>query len=266
MFEIFNQGQVINGSIWDTPTTTQENPMGMRVRIGERVLRYIKVTTAMTAWSAGALGSLLSIAKDEADQLAIAALAFGADTSTAPATEEGGTAGDMQVRVYGITAAVHQFTGGFLHITDGVGEGYTYGVRDNEVITGSTSGLITLYDPVQVALTATSVGVLQQNLFMDIETMSAATFSHDRSQVVVGAAIKPFTTVNTYGWMQTWGPICLKVGSAGIVQGDRIAPAADDNGSISTMVATEEELQSIGVCMQDTSNLVWAPCYLQIMP
>ena len=268
----YTQGNIVNGSIWDTPSTTQKNPLGRRLQIGERVFRYVKVTTAMTAWSGSDRGNLMSIDKDEADLVAIdsSTSEFGDGTLDAIAGE-GGTAGDHAVRIYGATiSTIDRFAGGYLHVTDGAGEGYTYGVKSHPVITSSTSGLFELFDPIQVAVdgatTGTSKGVLQQNLFADVEQSTAGNFAADLSQVVVGAAVVPFGTVNTYGWIQTWGPIGLRAGAASVTQGDVLYLAEDNHGCIQTAVAGEEHIQTIGVAMADSSDEVWIPCYLQIMP
>ncbi len=268
------QEQIIHGSIWDAPTAAALNPIGARVQIGERVFRYCKVTTAMTDWSNGTAGHLLVCNDTAADEVNVAATYFGADLSTAPVAGEGGAAGDMKVRVYGVTLTVHICQGGYLCITDGAGEGYLYGIKDNDVITTGTSGIITLHDPIQVLLTAGSVGIIHQSLFMDLAIPVAADFGGDVDMYMVGSAVKPFTTTNTYGWVQTWGPCLVKAGSVGIQAGQMVvqsednngAGSADDDGRGAVIIAGEEFVQPVGFAIDDASDGEWALTNLTLMP
>jgi len=69
-----------------------------------------------------------------------------------------GSIGSRYVLMTLASAEVDQYAGGYLSITDDIGEGYTYRIRGNDATDTTKSGdvLFNLYDKLQVALTATT--------------------------------------------------------------------------------------------------------------
>jgi len=224
-----------------------------------RVFRYARAGGTIT------VGALVVAVPNEAN---IAATYFGADSSTAPIAGEGGRVGDTKVRftddVTGITA--DEYAGGYLAITDATGEGYQYRIRSNEA-TGSdgTGALITLWDPIKVALDNTSVGTLTNNDYDGVVVHTAANYGGTATQTCVGRAMVSASS-GEFLYVQTWGRALVKAGAGAIVQGSPVQLAEDDDGSGQTVVATENRVQVIGVGMEATADTVWGPVNLQILP
>lgn len=115
------------------------------------------------------------------------------------------------------TATLHQFAGGFLHITDDTGEGYCYGIKDNSK-TGeklherdpdaysSSEFIIELYDPLVEALATDADAYISGNMYKNLRLATAAT-----DMCVAGLSmITMDVSVAPYAWVQTWGPAtCL---------------------------------------------------------
>ena len=110
-----------------------------------------------------------------------------------------------------------QFAGGYLHITDDVGEGYTYRIKGNTATDDPASTLfrLHLYDKLQVALTATTDHAITGNLYANVETAGTGT-----DGIACGVTCASLTATEPYGWFQTSGVatvLCDTAGSAGML-------------------------------------------------
>lgn len=224
-----------------------------------RVFRFAKAGGTITA------GALVVAVPNEAN---IAATYFGAAAGTAPIGGEGGAIGDYKVRltddVSGVTA--DEYAGGYLNITDATGEGFQYRIKGNEA-TGSagTGFLVTLYDPIQVALDNTSVGTMVANRLDGVVVHTPANYGGTATQACVGKAAVAATS-GEYFWVQTWGEALIKAGAGTFIKGAPIQLAEDDAGSGQVPVATENRIQVIGVALEAAADTVWGPVFLQICP
>ena len=110
-------------------------------------------------------------------------------------------------------------------VTPGLGQ--LYKIKSNSAVAGATNCLITLEDPIRVALTTSSKVVLQINPHNGIVVAPATLTS-----CVVGVA-PTIVTAGNFGWVQTHGPAsCLQTGtgtcgtSLGVLQGGTIGSLA----------------------------------------
>ncbi len=262
------QGDIISGSIWDAAIATTDTKfkegrvpyLGQRVALGDgRVFYFARAGGTIT------IGDLLAATPNEAN---IAATRFGADTSTAPVTGEGGGIGDTIIRitddVSGVTA--DEYAGGYLCITDDTGEGQMRRIKSNQA-TGSagTGWTVTLWDGLTTALDNTSVGTMINHWTDGVVVHTGANYGGTATELIVGAA-QVGSASGSYFWMQTWGPCLLQAGTGTVIQGATVQAAEDDNGSVQVPVATENRVQVIGAGMEAIADGVWGPVFLQICP
>jgi hypothetical protein len=112
-------------------------------------------------------------------------------------------------------AAIDQYAGGYLSITDDAGEGYTYRIRGNDATDTTATGkvLLSLYDKLQVALTATTDVAITGPMFANLEAAGT-----DTDGLAVGVSCASLTATDPYGWIQTRGiatVLCDTAGTAG---------------------------------------------------
>lgn len=144
--------------------------------------------------------------------LSIAAAAVGATTVTLTSS---------------ITLAANVLAGGTLHVVITPGLGQTYKIASNTAVTGAAGMVITLEDPIRVALTTDSKIQLRANLYSGI-VVAPATMTNS----IVGVAPSIITALY-YGWIQTHGIVsCLETGTGtcgtalGVLQGGTIGSLA----------------------------------------
>lgn len=164
-------------------TATQAHTIGTRAEDdGGRVFRYIKAgAVALVA------GNVLQSPVITTDHLATtaAATAIGATSLTfAPTSATAVTA--------------NQYEDGYLQVDTTPGEGYTYSVGAHGAFT--TSGTITLKDPIQVALTTASRLGLIQNPYKGVLQGPVTT----ATGTIVGIATYVIAA-NQFGWVLTQG-------------------------------------------------------------
>jgi len=126
-----------------------------------------------------------------------------------------GSAGSRYAILTLASAAADQYAGGYFHITDDGGEGYTYRIRGNTATDDPASGVIrlALYDKIQVALTATTDCAITGPMYANLEAAGTTT-----DGIAVGVACASLTATDPYGWIQTYGPatvLCDTAGTAG---------------------------------------------------
>lgn len=150
-----------------------------------------------------------------------------------------GNAGSRYVEITLASITANQLAGGYLHITDDGGEGYTYRIKGNTATDTPATGniRIELYDKIQTALTATTDVAITGSLYNDVEAATAGT-----DCIVAGVTCASLTATQPYGWIQTAGPatvLCDRAGSIGNVAAlsDDIAGAYQDAAGGGTAVS-----------------------------
>lgn len=113
-------------------------------------------------------------------------------------------------------ASADQYAGGTLHITDDVGEGFTYRIKGNTATDDPATGKVRfeLYDKIQVALTATTDCSIVGSMYANLETAGTGT-----DGLAVGVTCASLTATDPWGWIQTYGKatvLCDTAGTAGM--------------------------------------------------
>ncbi len=148
--------------------------------------------------------------------LAVAAAAIGATTVTLTGS---------------LTITANALAGGFLTVTVTPGQGYTYKIKGNSAVSAAANCVVTLEDPIQVALTTSSkVNLVVSPWNGVIVNPTTATGAP------VGVAVFPVTNAQ-YGWIQTHGVVgCLT--DAGTTVGLGYKPSTNTAGAVMSMAAT----------------------------
>lgn len=115
------------------------------------------------------------------------------------------------------TLAANLLAGGYMVVAVTPGQGYTYKIKSNTATAGATGCVITLEDPILVALTTSSRVLLNKSPYDGIVVAPGTV-----TGTIVGVPV--YAAANaTYGWVQTRGPVgCLITGtfaSAGLAVG-----------------------------------------------
>jgi len=156
------------------------------------------------------------------------------------------------------TLAANLLAGGYF-ITDVTpGEGYTYRIKGNTATSGAANCVITLEDPIVVALTTSSNVVLARHSYDSIlVSPGGASTGHP-----VGIANTVITAAQ-FGWVQTYGACAILAGVATSISlpGVPVVPSASTAGSV--IVATAI-LPTIGWAMQLFTATEYQMVYLTI--
>lgn len=148
--------------------------------------------------------------------LAVAASAIGATTVTLTGS---------------LTITANALAGGFLTVAVTPGQGYTYKIKGNTAVAAAANCVVTLEDPLIVALTTSSKVVIAPNPFSGVIVNPATATGSP-----VGVAIYGITNAQ-YGWIQTHGPVgCLN--DTGTAVGLGLTASAAVAGAVKTMTAT----------------------------
>ena len=168
--------------------------------------------------------------------------------------------GTKELKFVLASTTLNQFAGAYLSITDDTGEGYQYRIAGNTAaatVDGTANVVImTLLDPLKVALDATSDIAITANRYANLE---AATPGTDFD--VVGVTCADFTA-GSYGWLVTKGratiltegttvlgaPVGLSASAAGAV-----APLVAAGATIATVILAVNKLR-IGRCIAAGDN------------
>ena len=151
------------------------------------------------------------------------------------------------------TNLVSILQGGYMSVAITPGQGYTYQVLDNTATSGATGMVVTLADPLQIALTTSSRVVFLKNPYAN--TVQGAT---TLTAAPVGVAVVA-TPIANYGWLQVRGPAaCLvtgTLGSAGLAVGMLVGGTA---GSLAPCIAGTNVLgYTMSICATTEYDMVY---------
>lgn len=202
---------------------TSENPrakLGEKVRTADgRIYRYAKA--GATALDPGKL-TVAATPVANHQNIAVAAAAAVGDTS-------------VTVTLGATAATAGQYAEGYMVVNDADGEGIAYKVSTNAAADGSESCVVTLEDPIKVALTTSSEVSLVYNVYDNV-VISAV----DQADVVVGVP-NVSVAANYYFWAQTGGP-CAILADEVIAQGAAATIGSSTAGSVETLDAVAEPI------------------------
>lgn len=143
--------------------------------------------------------------------------------------------GATQVTLTGtLTLAANLLSGGFMSVAVTPGQGYTYKVKSNTAVSAAANCVVTLEDPLLIALTTSSKVTFSLNPYMNVIQCPATT----PTGVAVGVAIYPVINAQ-WGWVQTHGT-CSLLGTAGTAVGSALAPSSGTAGGVITQAAGKQ--------------------------
>lgn len=171
--------------IWEERTTAQQN-IGAYIETADgRGFRYSKIGAVATVAGKVYQSSALDATNlQPSGGLGVAAQAIG-DTQVTVSTS--------------ITLTANQLAGGYLSVDVTPGQGYLYKIKGNTAVTSATGAVITLDDPIQVALTTSSKVIVAKHPYDGIVIEPGTP-----TGVITGVAHR-VTTAATFGWVQTYG-------------------------------------------------------------
>ena len=119
--------------------------------------------------------------------------------------------GDTTVTVStSTTVALNALAGGFLSVNITPGQGYLYKIKGNSVTAAAAGLVITLEDPLRVALTASSKVIVTPHPYSGVVVEPGTP-----TGVIVGVA-PGIVSVSNFGWMQTRGPASVLFTGTGV--------------------------------------------------
>lgn len=195
-------------------SATQQLPLGVYAETSDgRGFRYVKVGVVATV-----PGSVYQAPAEDttnlspAGGLSVSAASIGATSITLTSS---------------VTIAQNALASGTLTVVVTPGAGQMYKIASNTAVTATSGCVITLEDPIRVALTTSSKVDLRQSLYNGV-VITPATMTNSN----VGVAVSIITAGN-YGWIQTKGVTsCLVTGAGvcgkalGVLQGGTIGSLA----------------------------------------
>lgn len=154
--------------------------------------------------------------------------------------------GDTSVTLTGsLTLAANLLAGGYLATDVTPGQGYLYKIASNTAVAAAANCVVTLADPLQIALTTSSKVVLVKHPYDQI----IVTPGGASTGAPVGVATGTIITAANYGWIQTFGACAVLSGVATSISlpGVPVTPSASTAGSVIVSTAI---LPTIGWAMQ----------------
>ncbi len=109
-----------------------------------------------------------------------------------------------------ITLTKDQLAGGYLSVVVTPGQGYAYKIAGNTAVTAATGAVITLADPLQIAITTASNFIVAKHPYNGIVVEPGTP-----TGVIVGVAHR-VTTAAYFGWVQTYGPASVLFTGTGV--------------------------------------------------
>lgn len=196
----------------------QQFPLGSKLIYGEEVYRYCK-----NGGVAGAVSELMQAVVPLAGHINEVLGTHAIGSTTINFTPNTATTDDL---------AENELQDGYILIYDDVGEGHKYKILSHPAIVGAVVGVLTLVDPVRVAIGASAVGTVIHNRFSNV-------IVHPAPITAIPAGFnQQVITASYYYWILTQGPTGLLVDGS-IVLGEHVRPSEDDIGAVAAMAFNE---------------------------
>lgn len=187
---VLSNGLASPQSIWEAPTT-QQHAIGTRGTLDDGRVFYYGRHSDSTAIAAG------EIVACETTSAQFVGLA----TNTAAVGDK-----TVTLTLGSVAVTANEYDGGYVVADDGgTGEGITYKIASHPAASASTSCVVTLVDPINVAFAAGTTATLIKNPWSDFIQMPAA--GSQVSMCVGGSnvAITDSSSTSKFVWIQTWG-------------------------------------------------------------
>lgn len=220
---------------------SQEFPLGTRLIYADREFRY-----ALNGAVALTVGKLCQSVVPLAGHIDEVVAAAAADATTITFTPAVVTTDDL---------AADELADGYIHINDDAGEGYLYRIKSHPAIAGAASGVLTLYDPIVVAITAASTATIYPNRYRKVIVHPSPP-----TAIVAGVTVCA-VAADEYCWLQVKGP-CPVLADGTLVLGSQVmaAPASGVDGAVAPVntSGTDADLQFVGVCRAVNADTEYA--------
>jgi len=219
----------------------QQYPLGCRLQVGSRVFRYAHI---LATGAAGQRGR--------------------AAVCTDAGVERGAFLGAIVAGAYTVNwtsvgaVVANQYRDGYILMQGG----FVHKIKSNTVSAGAGNVIIlTLYEPFQAieALPAGRTGLLLENPYANVNAYGPAPGS--ASGRVVGVFMAE-TVVNTFTWIQTWGPagLILTANTWGDANAEMVITqniAVSDECLPHVGVVGSDGLQVLGQCFSGGGAVTW---------
>jgi hypothetical protein len=222
-------------------STNQNTDLGAKATTGDsRYFRYAYVAGGGTTLTPGNVIQSPAQSTSNYEKLAVGAAAIGA----------------TQVTLTGsLTITQNALAGGYLTVATVAGSGYTYKIASNTAVSSAVGCVVTLEDPIVVALTTSSTVNMTVSPFNGvIQNPTTATGTP------IGIAVSPIAG-SSYGWVQTGGPVGGLSDATLAAVGTAISPSTATAGAFTAASGTNTVL---GISMQTQTSAQYGMVYLQL--
>jgi hypothetical protein len=250
-FEV-TTGLVIQQGLFEESTTAKHR-VGTRMQLADgRVYYYGVCAEALAA-------GLLCYSKPM--NAAQTAMITGVAADAGSKVVEGMTVGSEEV-------LANEFAEGFMYTQKIAATGYTYKIKSNT--SGASGGTMTinLYDPIQVAITASTEVGFAYNPFWALLGPTGVQTSQP-----AGVAPRGVVTSGSYAWIQTWGVCAMGSDTAGHLGIGHAVHASTEEGYV-VGIANSTVTTGTGLGYPKVGNFYgavavdaeWTPVMLQLYP
>ena len=249
-FAVNRIGGDANQGLYAESSTAKHN-LGEKLELADgRCFRYCYFDAAVTVGKMVAPDMSTASAVEISDGV-IATGGAGSSVVTITGSGSSGPPADFQ----GVSA--NQYSGSYLHITDGAGEGFTYRIKSNGAAS-SDAVEFTLYDPIVTALaTGASDFAISPGLFKNVH-VTDATQGAVVDYIPVGVTVRG-VTAEYYAWVQTKGAGTV-LADGTITLANRLTLSDGTNGAVQLKDA-EVEVE-IGYALATVATGEYAPVML----
>ena len=224
------------GDQFSESANPQGNPLGSRMYFADG-REFAACRAGAIVLVAGALNQQ-TIPDTDYDQLAVLAAAVGDN--------------EVSVTTGSTALAVDEAADGYLNIEDDAGEGHLYTIKSHPAIGTSSTGVLTLYDSLQVAITTATTVQVALNAF-------GVVIIHPSPPLAMIVGVSPHALpITNYGWLQRRGP--ASVLTEGVLEiYRRVVPGDNVDGSVESTVGVivdgtppvgHGEIINVGVCIE----------------
>jgi len=130
-----------------------------------------------------------------------------------------------------ITLTANQLAGGYLSVAVTPGQGYTYRIKGNTAVSGATGAVITLEDPLLVALTTSSKVIVAQHPY------SGLVIEPGTPTAAIAGVPNSIITAAYFGWVQTRGACAVLFTGTGVAGKAVGSLSAGTSGSAAPAIA-----------------------------
>ena len=220
-------------------SSTQEMAFGTRVETPDgRAFRYVEA--GGTALVVGKLQQ--APVEDTAHQnLTITAASAVGDTT-------------VNFTLGGSAVTLNEYSGGYLMVTSTPGQGYQYLIASHPAADSSAALVVTLSDPIRVALTTSSVIDLVLSPWRVLVVNPASATS-----APAGVAVTAISA-NQFGWIQVGGVACI-LSDGGSTVGTNVSASNGTDGAVEAQVTVQA---SVGVALTGVATTEYGAFLLNI--